>query len=134
MFKGKKTHKHQRHKRDGGQITVGFFLFPSSFLFRPQETAVSSACTCLCSRMMEVQECVRQLVETGRELRKGGVIHLRLFHSLSLCATKTHTKFSRNVQLLQQESNSLYSRYQPTYDTMLSIHFKHLQRLYCTYE
>lgn len=46
---------------------------------------------------MEVQECVRQLVGTGRELRKGGVIHLRLFHSLSRCVRPKHTHNSAEM-------------------------------------
>jgi len=34
------------------------------------ETAECAACTCLCSTMMEDQECVRRLVQTGRELQE----------------------------------------------------------------
>lgn len=47
-------------------------LFPPSQGFLPGETAERAVCTCLCERMMETQECVREPVQTGREVRAAG--------------------------------------------------------------
>lgn len=47
-------------------------LFPPLQGFLPGETAERTVCTCLCERMMETQECVRQPVQTGREVRAAG--------------------------------------------------------------
>lgn len=76
---------------------------PSLLLFLQQETAERSVCTRVCIRMMETQECTRQLVQTGKLCSKTHPTHTH--PSLSL--PQSSAKVGRNLSPRFQTESSV---------------------------
>lgn len=94
----KKDPKHQSHWVSGGKIPNFLKRWRILFCFYLWDVAGKTECavwTCLWRRMMEIQECVGLLVETGRRLHKRGVtdIYFCLYLCLGMLLLEKHSQF-----------------------------------------